>query len=89
MALGAEPASIVRLLLSRVAALVVTGLIGGAVISLWASRLVVTLLYDIQPGDPATLIGALLVLSGVATLAAGVPAWRASRIDPAMTLRCN
>jgi ABC-type antimicrobial peptide transport system permease subunit len=71
------------------AVLVMTGVALGAVFSLWASQFVATLLFGLQPHDPATLIGAVLVLVTVATFAAGLPAWRASRIDPTTVLRAE
>jgi putative ABC transport system permease protein len=55
--------------------------------TVWASKFVPALLYGLKPRDPATLMGAVFVLAVVATLAAWLPAWRASRIDPAVTLR--
>lgn len=57
MALGAAPADVVRLVLSRVALLLGAGVVGGIVASLWASTLVASLLYGIEPreaGDPRT-----------------------------------
>jgi putative ABC transport system permease protein len=87
MALGVAPTGVVRLVLSRVALLVGVGVLFGATVSLWASRLVATLLYGLQPRDPMTLIGSAFVLTTVAAVAAGLPAWRASRIDPAVVLR--
>jgi hypothetical protein len=57
--------------------------------SIWASRLVAALLYGVEPRDPATLMGAalVLVLVLVTALTGAVPAWRASRIDPAAVLK--
>jgi ABC-type antimicrobial peptide transport system permease subunit len=87
MALGAMPASVVRLVLSRVARLVALGVIVGTAGSLWLSRFVAALLYGVEPRDPVTLVGAIVVLATVASLAGWIPAWRASRIDPAAVLR--
>jgi predicted permease len=87
MALGAARADVVRLVMSRVVMLVAIGVIAGTTLSLWASRYVASLLYGLQPRDPMTLLGAIAVLTTVATVAAGLPAWRASRIDPAVVLR--
>ena len=87
MALGAAPAGVVRLVLSQVTALVGVGIVIGAGVSIWASRFIASLLYGLEPRDPATLIGAMLVLSAVSTLAAWLPARRASRVDPAIVLR--
>jgi ABC-type antimicrobial peptide transport system permease subunit len=87
MALGATSVAVVRLVVSRVAALVAVGVLAGAAFSLWASRFIGALLYGLTPRDPITLAGAATVLAMVAAVAASVPAWRASRIDPAEVLR--
>ena len=87
MALGAAPGGVVRMVLRRVALLVGAGVIVGAGVSLWASRFVTTLLYGLQPRDPATLVGAALVLSLIGAVAGWIPARRAARIDPARVLR--
>jgi ABC-type antimicrobial peptide transport system permease subunit len=89
MALGAAPGGVVRLVLSQMTMLVGAGVVIGAGVSLWASRFIASLLYGLEPGDPATLVGAVVVLSGVGTLAAWFPARRASRVDPALVLRCE
>ena len=59
----------------------------GAGVSLWASQFVSTLLYGIEPRDPATLAGSAAVLAASGALAGWLPAYRASRIDPAQVLR--
>jgi len=87
MALGAAPGGVVRLVLTRVALLVALGIAAGAAVSLWASRFVATLLYGLEPRDPATLIGSAVVLASVGALAGWIPARRAARIDPAQVLR--
>jgi len=87
MAIGAAPARVVRLVLARVTIFVGIGVSIGAGTSVWASQLVAALLYGVEPRDPVTLIGAALMLGIVAALAGWLPAWRASRIDPAEVLR--
>lgn len=87
MALGAEPAGVVGLVLRRVAVPVAAGLVGGAALSWWASRFVGALLYGLEPRDPGTFAGAAILLTAIAGLAAWLPARRASRIDPARVLR--
>jgi ABC-type antimicrobial peptide transport system permease subunit len=87
MALGSAPAGVVRLVLARVTTLVALGVAVGAGVSVWAAKFVATLLYGLEPRDPLTLIGAAVVLSTVGALAGWLPAWRASRIDPAAVLR--
>jgi putative ABC transport system permease protein len=87
MALGAEPGSVMRLVLSRVTMLVAIGVVVGASVSVWASKFIASLLYGLEPRDPLTLIAAALVLATVGAAAGWVPAHRASRIDPAEVLR--
>jgi predicted permease len=87
LALGAAPAGVLRLVFSRVALLVGSGILVGAGVSFWASRFVASLLYGLEPRDPATLVGAACILAAVGGVAGWLPAWRASRIDPAEVLR--
>jgi predicted permease len=87
MALGAAPGRVVRLVLARVTMLVAIGVVVGAGASLWASRFVAMLLYGLEPRDPLTLVGAAVVLATVGAAAGGLPAYRATRIDPAVVLR--
>lgn len=86
-ALGAPRAGLIRLVLGAILKLAAVGATVGLVASLWASRLVESLLYGVAPTDPATMATALvgsLALAGVAGLA---PALRAAAVDPAESLR--
>ena len=67
--------------------LVGIGVLVGAGVSIWASKFVATLLYGLEPRDPATLLGSAAVLAAVGAVAGWLPARRASRIDPAEVLR--
>jgi predicted permease len=87
MALGAEALGVVRLVLGKTLRLVALGLLVGTAASLWASRFVGSLLFGLEPGDLPTLAAAAASLLGIALLAAGLPARRAARIDPAQVLR--
>ena len=87
MALGAVPSRVRRLVLRRVAVLVALGVAVGAGVSLWASRYVSTLLFGLEPRDPVTILGAVIVLAAIGAIAGWVPALRASRLDPARVLR--
>jgi putative ABC transport system permease protein len=87
IALGAAPSAVVRLVLARVALLVGVGVAIGAGASVWASRFVASLLYGLDPRDPATLIAAAALLVAVGLLAGWLPARQAVRVDPASVLR--
>jgi predicted permease len=87
MALGAQPASVIWLVLRDVAAMLAIGTLLGLAASLAAGRLVATLLYGVKPYDVAPLAIAAVVL-GIATgIAAYLPAHRAARLDPMAALR--
>jgi predicted permease len=87
MALGATASRVIRLVVSRAVCLVGAGILVGATLSVWASKFVATLLFGLEPQDPVTVIGAAVTLAAVATFASWLPAWRASRIEPARVLR--
>jgi predicted permease len=87
MALGAQPGSVVWLVLREVAAMLALGTVLGLAASLAAGRLVASLLYGVKPYDAAPLLIAAVVL-GIATgIAAYLPAHRAARLDPMAALR--
>ena len=87
MAIGAAPSRVIRLVLARVTILLGLGVVIGTAASVWASRFVATLLYGLEPRDPVTLVSSAAILVAVGALAAAVPAYRASRVDPANVLR--
>jgi putative ABC transport system permease protein len=87
VALGAEPGSIIRLVVGAGARLAVAGAAVGLAGALALSGLMKTLLFGIGPRDPLTFIAAPLVLLAVAMLASYVPARRAARLSPVEALR--
>jgi putative ABC transport system permease protein len=87
MALGANAAGVVRLVLARIGWLVGAGIVAGAALSAWAGRFVASLLWGLEPRDPVTFAAAALILSVIAFVAGWLPARRASRIDPTIVLR--
>ena len=87
MALGAQAAGIVRLVLRRVGVLIVVGLALGVAGSWWAARFIAPLLFQVEARDPMTFSGTAAVLVAVGVLAAWVPARRAARLDPVTVLR--
>jgi ABC-type antimicrobial peptide transport system permease subunit len=59
----------------------------GVVGTLAGSRVIASLLFEVSPTDPVALLGACVVLLAVAALAAYLPAYRASRVDPSRALQ--
>jgi putative ABC transport system permease protein len=88
-ALGASHRSIQMLVLSQGLTLTAIGVTIGLLGALAASRIVVSLLYGVSQFDPITYLSVMALLSTMAAIASWVPAWRASRVDPAITLRAE
>jgi predicted permease len=87
MALGARPADVFRLVVWDAALPVAAGIVAGIAGSLGLTRYLRSLLYEVSPADPATLAAAIGLMLFVALIACLLPAWRASRADPAAVLR--
>ena len=87
MALGADASNLLRLVMSRGLALTAGGVLLGAVIALALTRLLGNLLYNVSPRDPLAFGSALAVMTIASLAACFLPAWRATRTDPARTLR--
>ncbi len=87
MALGADPEGVLRMVLRRGLLLALWGIAAGLAISLPATPQIAPLLYRVSPADPLSIAGAALFLIAVAVLASLIPALRATRVDPILTLR--
>jgi len=87
IALGAQSGSLLGLVLRQAVVLTVTGAVIGIIGSLLLMRLLASQLFEIKPGDPVTLIGAVLLMMIVAVAASWVPARRATKVDPMIALR--
>ena len=87
MALGADPGSVIRLVLGRVCLIIAAGVVIGAAASMWTTQFTASLLFGLEPRDPVTLALAVVILSGAGLLAALPPAWHASHVDPSVALR--
>jgi len=87
MALGAQQASILRLVIRDAVIVLVAGVAAGLLGSVWISRLAKDLLFGVTPNDPSTLALAIVVLVAVALFACYIPARRATRVDPMVALR--
>jgi len=87
MALGAGAANLLRLVISRGLRLTAGGVLFGTVAALALTRLLGPLLYNVSPHDPLVFGSALAVMIITAISACLLPAWQASRTDPARVLR--
>lgn len=87
MALGASPASILRLILREGLVFAGVGVGLGLAGALVATRLVTSMLFEVKPDDPVIYIGAAVLLGVVALLASWIPAHQAARVDPMVALR--
>jgi hypothetical protein len=87
LALGATPSRIQSMVLYEGTALTVIGVAIGLLASLWAGRVMQSLLYGVRPNDPLIFASVAALLLGVAVLATMVPARRASHVDPVEVMR--
>jgi predicted permease len=87
MALGAQAATVVRMVIARGLRLIAYGGVLGLAGGLAVSRLIRGLLYEVSATDPLTFAGVVVLVAVVGTLAAAVPAIRAARVDPLIALR--
>ena len=87
LALGAQRAGVIGLILREAGRLLVLGTVLGTLVALAATRGAASLLFGLQPRDPVTFAAAALVLAVTAGAAALLPALRAARVDPMVALR--
>jgi putative ABC transport system permease protein len=86
-ALGARPVQIVQLVIGQGMRLVAVGAVAGFLAAIALAKLLSSQLFQVSSFDPATFALTALVLGAVALLAAYIPAWRATRVDPMTALR--
>lgn len=89
LALGAEPGGVVQLVMKSAMGMVLTGLAIGVLASYFAGRLLEGMLYQVESGDPLTIVGGALVLGVAGLAAAAVPAILGTRVDPMVTMRAE
>jgi len=89
MALGADRATIRRLVVWHGMRLAFTGVALGIAAAFGLTRLIANFLFGVKPWDPAVFICVPLILSAVALLAVWLPAMRASRVEPMQALRAE
>jgi len=87
MALGAEPAHVLKLVVTQGLTLTLIGLGAGLLAALAFTRLLASFLYGTTNTDPTTFIAVCLLLASVALLATYIPARRATKVDPTVALR--
>ncbi len=87
MSLGADSGRVQRMILKEGGVLLALGLVLGVAGAFLAGGVIRGLLFGVAPHDPVTLIGVVVMMAAIGTLACWIPALRASRIDPAITMR--
>ena len=86
-ALGATTQDVLRLVVGSAARVVIAGAILGLALAAVLSRLLATVLFGVEPLDPMTFVAVTVVLVLTAAASMAGPAWRATRVDPAVALR--
>jgi putative ABC transport system permease protein len=89
IAIGASPEHLISSVLGRALRLAAAGAAIGLAIALAGAQLIETMLFEIDPRDPITLVAVTALLAIAAVVACAVPAIRAARVDPMTTLRAE
>jgi putative ABC transport system permease protein len=87
MALGADRASVLRMVLRQGLLLTVVGIAGGLAVAFAMNRVLASLLFGVRPSDPATMGAVVALIATVAFVACYLPARLATRVDPMIVLR--
>ena len=89
IAIGASPQTVVRTVLGRAMRLAAIGGAIGIAIALSGAQVIKSLLFEVDPRDPLTLLSVTVLLALAAVVACALPAARAARVDPMTTLRAE
>jgi ABC-type antimicrobial peptide transport system permease subunit len=87
IALGADKVRVIRLIMMEMLPVILFGIAAGVITGLLCGRLVESQLFGVKAADPPVFVIGGAVLLAASMLAAFIPAWRASRIDPMVSLR--
>jgi putative ABC transport system permease protein len=87
MALGARAASVSRMVIVQSLRIALAGVAIGLILAVIVTRTLSSLLFEVSPSDPATLLTVSLVLIGITTIASWAPARRAAAVDPLEVMR--
>jgi len=87
MALGAQRKTVIGMIMRESIRLVAVGIVLGLAAVMWAGRFVQTLVYGLSPSDPLTIGTTVALIAVVTALAGGLPARRASNVNPVEALR--
>jgi predicted permease len=87
MALGAQPAAVLRMILVEAGRMAAVGIAIGLIAAFLVSRYVESQLFGMKASDPAIFAAGAVVLAAVALAAALLPGWRASKIEPVVALK--
>jgi putative ABC transport system permease protein len=87
IALGADKGRVIQLIMMEMLPVILFGIAAGVITGLLCGRFVESQLFGVRAADPPVFVIGVAVLLTASMLAAFVPAWRASRIDPMVSLR--
>jgi len=87
MAVGAQSHNVVGLVLTKALGLILAGALAGIAVALGVTKLLASFLFGVTAGDPITLLSVSVLLTVVALAACYIPARRATKVDPLVTLR--
>jgi putative ABC transport system permease protein len=89
MSLGADSGRVERMILKEGGILLLIGLASGITAAILSARVIRGLLFGVEPHDPATMVIVAAVMGLIGLVACWIPALRAARIDPAVTMRSS
>ena len=89
IALGADTASVLKMIVGRGVGLAGAGIVVGLIAAFGITRIMRGVLYGVGPGDPLTFAAVAVVLVAVAAIASWLPARRAANVDPVVALRAD